>query len=285
MKETNRKVSSGSVELYVAEYVGEQGHHTPVLLIHGWPDSGLLWRHQIPVLVEAGFRVIVPDLRGFGRSDRPADVEEYRISHPTADIIAVLDAYQISSAHVIGHDFGAAVAWQLAMFHPDRVRTMAVLSVAHPRAPITLHQAEMGWYQLFFQFEGIAEETIQANDWAWLRWFTRNHGDLDQAIVDLSRPGALTASLNWYRANLAPRRPGPVPDLPPVTAPTMGIWSTDDHHLDGERMKLSGDLVSGPWRHEVIPYASHWIPLDAPETVNELLLDWLSPYTTPRVSS
>ena len=103
----------------------------------------------------------------------------------------------------------------------------------------------------------------------------RGDGDLDQAIADLSRPGALTASLNWYRANVAPRMPGPPPPLPPVLAPTLGIWSARDHYLDGERMKNSASLVQGLWRYEEIPDASHWVPLDAPGRLNELLLDWL----------
>ncbi|HWE89654.1 MAG TPA: alpha/beta hydrolase [Pseudonocardiaceae bacterium] len=276
-QDNGRMVSSVSIQLYVAEFVGAQRHETPVLLIHGWPDSGYLWRRQIPALVEAGFRVIVPDLRGFGRSDRPAEVQDYLADRSVEDMVRVLDASDVAAAHVVGHDWGALVAWQLAMFNPDRVRTLAALSVPHPRAPLTLRQAEMGWNQLFFQFEGIAEATIQADDWAWLRWFTRNHGDLDQATRDLSRPGALTASLNWYRANLAPRMPEPAQELPPVTVPTLGVWSTGDHHLDGERMAQSGALVSGPWRHEVISDASHWIPIDAPDRLNELLLDWLLP--------
>jgi pimeloyl-ACP methyl ester carboxylesterase len=133
----------------------------------------------------------------------------------------------------------------------------------------------MAWYTLFFQFYGVAEATIEHDDWAWLRAFTRGAGDLDQAIADLSRPGALTASLNWYRANLAPRMPGPAPELPPVTAPTLAIWSDGDHYLDGERVRKSAAFVQGRWRYEEIPGASHWVPLDAPERLNELLLDWL----------
>jgi len=139
----------------------------------------------------------------------------------------------------------------------------------------TVRQYEMAWYQLFFQFTDVAEATIQYDDWAWMRTFSRGDGDLEQAIADLSRPGALTASLNWYRANLAPRKPGPPPSLPPVLAPTLGIWSTGDHYLDGERMKDSAALVAGPWRYEEIPDSSHWVPLDAPDRLNELLLDWL----------
>jgi len=133
----------------------------------------------------------------------------------------------------------------------------------------------MAWYQLFFQFAGVAEATLQHDDWAWLRAFTRGDGDQAQWIADLSRPGALTASLNWYRANLSPRMPGTTPKLPPVTAPTLAIWSAGDHYLDGERMQKSAAFVKGPWRYEEIPGASHWVPLDAPETLNELLLDWL----------
>jgi pimeloyl-ACP methyl ester carboxylesterase len=94
-------------------------------------------------------------------------------------------------------------------------------------------------------------------------------------ISDLSRPGALTASLNWYRANLAPRTPGPPPELPLVEAATLGIWSTNDHYLDGERMKMSGRFVKGLWRYEQIDGASHWIPLDACDRLNQLLIEWL----------
>jgi pimeloyl-ACP methyl ester carboxylesterase len=168
------------------------------------------------------------------------------------------------------------VAWTMAMLHPDRLINLVAISVPHPGVPLTLRQHEMGWYQLFFQFTGIAEATIQHDDWAWLRQFTRGDGDLDRWIEDLARPGALTASLNWYRANLAPRIPGPPPELPPVKAPTMGIWSTGDHYLDGQRFRESSEYVQGPWRYEEIDGASHWIPVDAPEPLNDLLLEWLS---------
>jgi pimeloyl-ACP methyl ester carboxylesterase len=133
----------------------------------------------------------------------------------------------------------------------------------------------MAWYQLFFQFTDVAEATVAHDDWAWLRMLCPGYKDLEQAIADLSRPGALTASMNWYRANVNPRMPGPPLALPPVVAPTLGIWSTGDRYLDGERMKNSAALVQGPWRYEEIQDASHWIPLDAPDHLNELLLDWL----------
>ncbi len=270
-QEDGRLIEVNGISLYVAEH----GEGDPVLLLHGWPDSARLWRHQVPFLAAHGYRVITPDLRGFGRSERPAEVVAYRLRNVVADVSALLDHLAIETAYVVGHDWGAAVAWLTAILVPARVRKLTAISVPHPYAPPTLRQYEMAWYQLFFQFTGIAEATLAYDDWAWLRTFSRGYLDLEQAIADLSRPGALTASLNWYRANLAPRMPGPPPALPPVAAPTLGIWSAGDHYLDGERMKNSAALVQGPWRYEEIPDASHWVPLDAPERLNELLLDWL----------
>ena len=259
----------------ISFYVEDEGRGRPVLLLHGWPDSVYLWRNQIPFLVKNGFRAIAPDLRGLGRSDRPEDVTTYSLQNAVGDVVGILDALDIEVADIVGHDWGAALAWFTAMAHPDRVRKLVVLSVPHPLAPRTLRQREMAWYQLFFQFEGIAEAWLQHDDWALFRELTRGDGDVDRYISDLSRPGALTASLNWYRANLAPRMPGPPPNLRPVEAPTLGIWSTNDYYLDGERMKMSGRFVKGPWRYEQIEGASHWIPLDAPDRLNQLLIEWL----------
>lgn len=269
--DAGRVIEANGISLYVEDH----GSGVPVVMLHGWPDSARLWRHQVPVLAASGFRVITPDMRGFGRSARPEEVAAYRVLNAVADVTAILDRLGVDAAHVVGHDWGAGVAWLVAALHPDRVRTLTAISVPHPRAPRTLRQYEMAWYQLFFQFTGIAETTLEHDDWAWLRLFTRGDGDIGQWIADLSRPGALTASLNWYRANAAPRMPGPPPELPPVTAPTLAIWSARDHYLDGERVKNSAAFVKGPWRYEEIPDASHWIPLDAPDRLNELLLEWL----------
>jgi pimeloyl-ACP methyl ester carboxylesterase len=268
------RVTSSGVELHVEVH----GDGDPVLLLHGWPDDAGLWRHQVPALTAAGFRVITPDLRGFGRSDRPAETSAYQLANSVADVAAVLDAAGVpgtGTVHVVGHDWGAAVAWLTAMYLPDRVRTLTAVSVPHLAAPDTARQREMAWYQLFFQFEEVAEATLRYDDWAALRELTPGYRDIDRAIENLSRPGALTASMNWYRANLAPRMPGPRPQLPPVKAPTLGIWSDGDRYLDGARMRASGDLVTGPWRYAEVTGASHWIPLDAPEELNALLLDWL----------
>jgi pimeloyl-ACP methyl ester carboxylesterase len=264
-------IEVNGISLHVEDY----GNGTPVLLLHGWPDSAYVWRNQVPFLTGNGFRAIAPDLRGFGRSSRPVEVADYALSKSVGDVTGLLDALGVETAHVVGHDWGAAVAWSMAMTHPDRVQRLVVMSVGHPSVAWSLRQNEMAWYQLFFQFEGIAEATLSYDNWVWMWRFLRGAGDQERYEQDLSRPGALTASLNWYRANLAPRMPGPLPEFPPVRVPTLGIASTNDHYLDHERMENSGAHVKAPWRYEVIEGASHWIPLDAPDRLNALLLEWL----------
>lgn len=268
-----RRVAGDGVELALLD----EGEGPAVLLLHGFPDSSALWRHQIPVLVDAGFRAIAPDLRGFGESERPGAVEDYAISRSLTDMLAVLDALGVERAHVVGHDFGAALAWAMAGLAPERVERLAVLSVGHPNATRerSIEQREKAWYQLFFLFEGVAEELLMRDDWKLLREFSRGDGDTDRYLADLSRPGALTAGLNWYRANLRPERELSPRPFPAVAAPTLGIWSSGDNYLTEAPMLRSAQHVTGPWRYERIEGASHWLQLDAPERVNELLLEFL----------
>jgi pimeloyl-ACP methyl ester carboxylesterase len=249
-----------------------------VLLLHGFPDSSFLWRHQFPALVDAGLRVVAPDLRGFGESDKPEAVEEYELRRSVADIVAVLDGLEIERAHVVGHDWGAVVAWLLAALKPDRVERLVAMSVGHPNAlrRRSIEQQEKSWYMLLFQFAGVAEELLMRDDWKLLREWLRNDGDIDRYVADLSRPGALTAALNWYRANAHPRLAlERRPPVPAVAAPTLGLWSTGDNYLVEERMLRSAEHVTGPWRYERIDGANHWMQLDAAERINELLVEFL----------
>src|ERR1700729_2201901 len=124
----------------ISLYVEEHGAGVPVLLMHGWPDSARLWRNQVPFLVSNGFRVITPDMRGFGRSGRPAEVSSYRLRNVVADVNALLDQLDIETAHIVGHDWGAAVAWLTAIGCPARVRKLTAISVPHLLAPPTLRQ-------------------------------------------------------------------------------------------------------------------------------------------------
>jgi pimeloyl-ACP methyl ester carboxylesterase len=269
-----RRVAGDGVTLAVAD----EGAGPAVLLLHGFPDSSYVWRHQVAPLVAAGMRVVAPDLRGFGASDAPEAVEEYALTRSVADMLAVLDALDVERAHVVGHDFGAALAWLLAAMAPDRVDRLVVLSVGHPatRARRTIEQREKGWYQLLFQFTGTAEQLLARDDWRLMRELLRGAGDLERYLAEFARPGALTAGLNWYRANLSPLRELEArPPRAPVAAATLGLWSSGDRYLTEDGMIRSAEFVSGTWRYERIEGASHWMQLDVPERINELLLEFL----------
>lgn len=268
------RINADGVELAVLD----EGEGDAVLLLHGFPDSAQVWRHQIPILKDAGFRVVAPDLRGFGASGKPADVSEYRVGRSVVDMVAVLDELQVEKAHVVGHDWGAGVAWAFALMAPERVERLAVLSVGHPGtfARTSVAQREKSWYMLLFQF-AEAEELLRRDDWALLREWMASHPDLEGAIADYERPGVLTAQLNWYRANMHPRNQlAPARPLPPVKADTLGLWSTGDAYLLEHGMKASGAHVEGSWRYERVEDASHWMQLDQPERIDALLLDFLA---------
>lgn len=268
------KIDSGGVSLDVTV----EGEGFPVVLVHGWPDTKRLWSKQVPALVDAGFQVIVPDQRGFGDSDKPADVDAYAIPFLAIDVTAILDALSIPRAHVVGHDWGAAVAWATASFAPERVDRLVAMSVGHPSgffASGGMTQREKSWYMLLFQFEGVAENWLSGNNWAGMREWGA-HPDLDGVIADLERTGALTTGLNWYRANITPEGfVGPPLELPPIQAPTMGIWSSGDFALTEEQMTGSSKFCSGEFRYERIEGPGHWMQWEAPDKVNALLLDFL----------
>jgi pimeloyl-ACP methyl ester carboxylesterase len=253
------------------------GEGRPVVLLHGFPDSGRLWRHQVPALVEAGFQVIVPDLRGYGGSDQPKEVEAYSIPFLAGDVLGILDHLGLDKAHVVGHDWGAALAWALGSLVPDRVDHLAALSVGHPMAfrAAGLAQQEKSWYMLLFQFPEVAEQWLTNDNWANFRSWGA-HPDADGVIADLERTGSLTPGLNWYRANVPPEALIAAPiELPLVQAPTMGVWGSGDFALTEVQMTGSAAMVAGPWRYEKVDGVAHWMQLEAPDTVNALLLDFL----------
>lgn len=256
--------------------VHTEGEGPPVLLVHGFPDSHRLWRHQIGPLVQAGHRVIAPDLRGFGDSPRPEGVESYRIATIVGEDLVPLLA-DGEPAYVIGHDWGAAIAWALAIMRPDLVSRLAVLSVGHPnmRATRSIESREKAWYQLLFQFEE-AEELFLRDDAKLFREWIGDVADLERYLEDLSRPGAMTAALNYYRANLHPRNELAAGPLPPCRAPTLGLWSTGDRFLTERQMERSGEHCANGFRYERVEDATHWMQLDQPERVTKLLVDTFS---------
>jgi pimeloyl-ACP methyl ester carboxylesterase len=257
--------------------VQDEGEGPAVLLLHGFPDSHVLWRNQVPDLLDAGYRVIAPDLRGYGESSRPVGIDEYGILSIAGDVVGILDSLGVQRAHVVGHDWGAALAWAIAAFIPDRVDHLVALSVGHPSAfgSVGFDQLQKSWYFLFFQFEDIAEQWLSDDDFANMRAWAQ-HPDMDQIAIDLARPGALTAALNWYRANVHPRTwIEPPLVFPQVQAPTMGVWSSGDFALDERGMTGSQQYVDGSWRYERVEGPGHWMQLEAPDQITALLVDFL----------
>jgi pimeloyl-ACP methyl ester carboxylesterase len=260
-------------------HVQDECDGPPVVLLHGFPDTSQLWRHQIRKLTEAGYRTIAPDLRGRGGTERPPRVEDYALRAIARDVTAIMDVLGLERAHVVGHDWGAAVAWLVAALEPSRVDRLVAISVGFPGAagPPDLEALQKGWYRILFQLEGVAEDLLRQDNWHLMRTLLGAHPDVDQALRDLSEPGALTSGLNWYRANLPLRRlvGGGGTSLPPVRAPTLGIWSSGDDYLTEQAMTASGNYVTGGWRYERVERAGHWVPLDQPDRLNALLLEFL----------
>jgi pimeloyl-ACP methyl ester carboxylesterase len=256
--------------------VQQQGDGPPVLLLHGFPDSLHLWRRVAPLLAAAGFHVIAVDQRGFGESGAPAGKEHYRIDRLVADLTGLLAALGIHEpVHVLGHDWGAVITWCMAMIRPDRVRSAVAISVGHPReyALAGPEQKLKGLYTIGWQVPVVAERWLTAHDWARMRHWLRQHPDPESCLRDLARPGRLTAGLNWYRANMLSAL---TRAWPPCRVPLLGIWSSEDHGLAEDQMARSVRRMAAPWRYERIDGAGHWLPLEQPERIAALAIDWFS---------
>ncbi|KAF6255606.1 putative hydrolase or acyltransferase of alpha/beta superfamily [Scenedesmus sp. NREL 46B-D3] len=256
------------------------------MLLHGFPDSSKLWDSQVAALAAAGLYVIVPDMPGYGQSDKPISVNAYTLKRVCSALCSVLDALGVQAACVVGHDWGAATAWALALQHPQRVSRLVVLSVGHPgiAAAAEPKQRAHWWYMLFFTLPG-AEAALTADDWALFRQVMGQgcgQQQVQQYVDALSQPGALAAALNWYRANTQARHfgqtlPWPVNQQSRVACPVLGIWSSDDTALLEAQMTQSARYVApGCWQYLKLDSVGHWIPRDAPQQLNKLLLSFLS---------
>lgn len=249
------------------------GQGPTVLLLHGFPDTHVVWRKQVGPLAAAGFRVLAPDLRGYGRSEAPGGVFDYTLDKLRADVIGLLDALAIDKVILVGHDWGGLIGWQIAALSPQRVERFVAMSTGHPSAIAragVLQRLRMT-YVLGFILPGIAEHTLRAGDWFLLRQFTSEPGQVEIWKRDLSAPGRLTAALNYYRANLNLSFPH---SYPRVKVPVMGVWSDRDPALGERQMRDSAHYVDGEFRFERIRDADHWLQLTAHERVNALLLDF-----------
>jgi len=260
----------------------------PVLLLHGFPQNGASWTAVAQRLADRGYRALAPDQRGYSPGARPAGRAAYRASELVADALAVVDEHVGPAArvHLVGHDWGAAVAWGLAARHPDRLRTLSAVSVPPPaaylRALVTTRQAAKSWYVYALQVPGLAERVLGAKSRPYSRRFAamlRRAGQSPEAAARdaalLADPSALTAALNWYRGMLAGRRGAPAGR---ITVPTLFVWSDGDVAIARQSTELAHQYVEGPFRYVELRGVSHWIPDEAPDQLADLLLEHMAEY-------
>jgi len=251
----------------------------PVLLLHGFPETGRCWDAVRENLVRAGHRVIVPDQRGYSPGARPEGVLAYEMPQITGDAIGILDALDVSTVDVVGHDWGANVAWCLATWYPDRIRSLTAVSVPHPLAYAWAYtndadQRERSAYIKLFWIEGKAEQVLLENGAARLRRILAGlpTDSVEHYVSVLSEPGALTAALNWYRA----MHRLDAGDWPPVTIPTGYVWSTKDLAVGEAAAQKCGVFVDADYRFVILDGVSHWVPEEAPDQLTAAILDQMA---------
>lgn len=256
-----------------------------MLLLHGFPQSSHQWRYQMPALAAAGWRAVAPDQRGYSPRARPQDVAAYHVEHLIADVLATADHFGAERFHVVGHDWGGLVAWLVGARHPERVASLTAVSTPHPLAllrALSSPSGDQAWrsaYVTFLRQPILPEQLLLANEGAGLRALFVNTAYSDRPAMEhyvarLRETGALTAALNWYRALDVSTVP---PDMAaPIKVPTLFVWSTDDPALGREAAEATVDHVAGPYRFVELGGVGHWIPEEAPDELNRLLLEHLA---------
>ncbi|MFI5957443.1 alpha/beta fold hydrolase [Cryptosporangium sp. NPDC051539] len=251
-----------------------------VVLLHGFPQRARSWAGVTRHVLEAGYRVIAPEQRGYTPEARPRSRRAYRLGDLVGDVIALIDSAGVDRVHLVGHDWGGGVAWMVAATRPDRLRTLTVASSPHPRAVVnamlTSRQLLQAWHVAFFQLPWLPEAAIRSRGGRLAVAVLRRSGlrdDLAREYVDrlLDDPGALAGALHWYRAMpldvLTGLRTGA------VTVPTTYVWSTGDVALGRRAAELTGRWVTGPFEFKVLEGVSHWIPEQAPDELSAHVLE------------
>jgi len=251
-----------------------------VLLLHGFPQTAHSWRRVASGLARAGYRAVAPHLRGVSPGARPLAREAYGTPQLVADVIGIADALAAPRFHLVGHDWGGALAWRVAERHPDRLRSLAVASTPHPLAfrraleDPSADQGQRSGYMAVFRAEGAGEDMWLGRGVAGLREIYAAAGLSEEeaapCVAAFSERSTLTAFLNWYRAG-DPADPA----AGPVATPSLYVWSTGDPALGREAAEWTGDHVLGSYRFEVLEGVDHWIPEHAAERFTALLLDHL----------
>jgi pimeloyl-ACP methyl ester carboxylesterase len=248
-----------------------------VIALHGFPQTSASWSAVVPPLVDAGYRVLAPDQRGYSPGARPRDVRSYAMASLTADVLALADAAGAARFHLLGHDWGAVVAWTLAGRHPDRVASLSAVSVPHPaatRRALAGTQALRSWYIGLFQLPALPERLLRARGGAFARRLLSGTGmpDPEAALRLLADPRTATPMLNWYRAI---RLRGQL-EAGRIRVPTLFVWSDGDTAIGRRAAEGAAAFVRAPYRFEVLTGASHWIPECRPAALADMVLAHLA---------
>ncbi len=273
-------VESNGIKLHVITAGPKDGQ--PVVLLHGFPEFWYGWAKQIPALVAAGFRVIVPDQRGYNLSDVPKGVAAYNLRELGLDVIGLLDHFGIEKVDLVGHDWGSVVSWGVALTYPQRVRRLAILNVPHPMVMLQFltgspRQMLKSWYVGFFQIPGLAEWLIKQNNFAsgakMLQGTSQPGTFSDENITHYQKAwansGGLTGMINWYRALVRYRPPTPA-DIR-LHIPVLIQWGKKDAFLSHEMAEASVKLCDDG-RLIFYDQATHWVQHEAAEAVNRELI-------------
>ncbi len=284
MDKVHHYIQTNGIRLHVVEAGSE--NKPLVVLLHGFPEFWQGWHHQIPALVEAGFRVWVPDQRGYNLSEKPKGFAAYNLDILAADIIGLLDAAGEEKAIIVGHDWGAAVAWWVAVKYPERVSGLTILNVAHPAVMKqyllkSWKQRLRSWYMFYFQVPFLPEMGLRTFNFYTLATMLKSSsraGTFTNERLEMYRqawqqPGAVTGMLNWYRALLRTQTE-PLTDIR-IRVPTQVIWGAKDAFLGLEMAQPSVDMCEDG-RLIIIDEATHWVQHEEPERVNRLLIDFFT---------
>ncbi len=258
-----------------------------VILLHGFPEFWYSWRHQIVALSE-DYTVVAPDLRGFNLSDKPEAVSAYDIDKVADDVIGLINHFGREKAAVIGHDWGASVAWNIAIKHPEVLTKVGALQVPPPsvlRKNMSLQQLFASWYMFFFQIPKLPEWLLSRNDFEALEKglkmsTVRKDVFTDAEIKEYKKawrePFALTSMLNYYRANFYRRFIARVPEPPKIKVPTLFIFAEQDKAILRETVNNVGEAIDAPFEEFFIPSSGHWVQQEEPETVTQILKEFLA---------
>ncbi len=265
-----------------------------IVFLHGFPEFWYSWRHQIPFFAQ-NFKVVAPDMRGYGDTDKPKEIKEYKIGKLSRDIIELIHSFGKESAIIVGHDWGGIIGWSIAMIAPNVVEKLIVMNAPHPlvfkkNAFRSLAQMKKSWYMFFFLLQKVPEKVLSSNDFKILRHFFESsikrkdrftQVDIEEYVSAWRKYGStgLTGGINYYRANLVSefwKNHGESTPYPKIMNPTLMIWGENDSFLGIEMTENTQKSVEAPFLLKLIPGCGHWVQQEAPDEVNQIMYEFLN---------